>query len=70
MKHETMGGEQVAITNLQIRYKDDIIDIEAWRDQAEPASKIKPGAILFFAVEEDYEERRWPEHRTSLYSAV
>ena len=47
-KHETVDGESLPITNFQVRAKDGIVNVEAWRDTADYAGKVMAGQIYYF----------------------
>ena len=48
-KHEAAGGEgQVAITNFNVKAKDGVVKVEAWRETSAYAQELQAGKVYFF----------------------
>lgn len=49
-KNELVQGERVNITSFSLRHEDGIIDVTAWRDQADRPMTLVPGHMCYFSA--------------------
>ena len=49
-KNELVAGERVNITSFTIRHENGVIDVTAWRDQADMPMTLTPGQMYYFSA--------------------